>query len=192
MRMIAAGFGIALLGLLSGCIPASNIQPVTSMDALGSDSVVVVGRFFLDPALKEEEQDLSMYDEYRNRLIVVTDTRLRDASELGWGDLGRRIEATFGEYFFMEMPKEDFYILKGWVMMNEKGTGNAPLLGQFKVDLQADDRIVYIGDITYHRDAFFRTTKVAVRDSGEAANAAARAHFGQPVSLRKSIVTPVQ
>ncbi|MDX1455618.1 MAG: hypothetical protein R3217_09200 [Gammaproteobacteria bacterium] len=186
---------ITMLGsLLSACIPSSAIQPVTAMDSLGQDSILLVGKLVLDPPLKPEEQELGMYEEYRNTAILATDTALREVGDhMAWGDLKRRIEVPFDETFMLEVPREDFYILKGWVMMDAtKGNGSAPLHGQFRIDVQDGDRAVYIGTLHYTRNTFFRITDVRVKDESRAASSDVRVRLGSSVNLRKSLAQPLK
>ena len=183
-----------LASLLVACVPTSAIQPVSTLDSIGPDSILLVGKIVLDPPLKPEEQELGMYEEYRNKAILVTDTERRAiGDQLAWGDMKRRIEVGFDDIFMLEVPREDFYILKGWVLMDAtKGNGSAPMPGQFRVDVQDGDRAVYIGTIHYTRNAFFRITDVRVKDESRAAASAVRDRLGNGVTLRKTLAQPVQ
>jgi len=200
LRHTLLAAGITLLA--SACVPSSSIKPVNSLAELADGDVLIVGRVELDPPLAKDEQDLGdSYEEYRNAVMLITDDKLRDASELAYGDLSSRIDAPFGETFFVSHAAEPFYILKGWVVMRAKvevigpgesyTSGNAPLSGIFRVDVRPDDKAVYIGTIRYHRDDFFGTEKVVIRDDFNAAHAEFRHRFGNEISLRKALVRPL-
>lgn len=189
---------IAAAVLLNACVPASSIKPVNSFAELGADDVLIVGKVELTPPLGANEQVLGEnYEEFRNAIILVTDNELREAGALAWGDLSTRIDAPFGKPFFVSHKAEPFYLLKGWVVMHARlgdshAAGNAPLFGSFRVDVQPGDKAIYIGTIRYHRDDFFGTKKVEVKDEYTVAREAFRKRFGADIPLRKALVIPVQ
>ncbi len=193
--------GVAAL-LLTACVPTSRIQPVEKLADLPSGDVVLVGRIELDPPLKAGEQKLSKrYAEYERLALVIVDEEPREMDRLGLGDMKQRINAPLGQNFFVHHPARPFYILKSWVVMQAEikvQSPNArmedplaPLQGLFRVDVRPGDKAVYIGSIRYHRDEFFGTTKVVVRDDHAAANAEFQRRFGTGLSLRKSLAVPV-
>ncbi len=193
--------GVAAL-LLSACVPASRIQPVEKLADLPSGDVLLVGRIELDPPLKPGEQRLSQsYAEYERLALVIVDETPREMDSLGLSDMKQRINAPLGQHFFVNHPARPFYILKSWVVMQAQikvQSPNArmedpvaPLQGLFKVDVRPGDQAVYIGTIRYHRDEFFGTTRVVVRDDHAAANAEFQRRFGRGMSLRKSLAVPV-
>ncbi|MBW3567944.1 MAG: hypothetical protein KY410_08325 [Proteobacteria bacterium] len=176
----------------AGCVPASSIKPVDSLAELGAGDVLIVGKIELDPPLAPDEQALREgYEEYRNAVMLITDDELRDAGDLAYGDLSSRMQVTFGEAFFVSHEAAPFHILKGWVVMNLEPGGSAPLYGIFRVDVRPDDKAIYIGTIRYHRDDFFGTEKVVIKDDYATAQAEFRRKFGDAVKLRKALVTPI-
>lgn len=199
-RFIAASI-ILLAG--TGCVPTSQIVAIDNLDQLAADKVLIVGKVELDPPLAADEQDLGeSYEEYRNAVMIITDTELRDTSgELAYGDLSSRIDAKIGEHFFVGHSAEPFFILKTWVVMRAKleiigpgesyESGNAPLYGTFRVDVRPDDKAVYVGTIRYYRDDFFGTKKIVIKDDYAAAQAEFRRKFGDAMKLRKALVQPI-
>ncbi len=196
-----AGISILALGL-AACVPTSRIQPLDKLADLPSGDVVLVGRIELDPPLKPGEQRLSKtYAEYERLALVIVDEAPREIDRLGMGDMKQRINAPLGQHFFVNHPARPFYILKSWVVMQAEikmQSPNArmedplaPLQGLFKVDVRPGDQAVYIGTIRYHRDEFFGTTKVVVRDDHAAASAEFQRRFGRSMNLRKSLAVPV-
>lgn len=189
--------------VMAGCVPPSAIKPVDNLSQIDNGKVIVVGKIELVPELEPDEQVLgSSYEEYRNRALVITDTELRQpADELGLGALTRRIDAPMGDNFFVSHEAEPFFILRSWVIMNAEikvvspnyvhVPGNAPLLGIFGIDVQPDDRAIYIGTIRYHRDTFFGTEQVEVIDNYQQAEAEFASKFGDQLELRKSLANPV-
>ncbi len=197
-----AGLGLAAV-LLSACVPTSRIQPVEKLADLPAGEVIVVGRIELDPPLKPGEQKLSpSYAEYERLALVILGEDLREIDRPALGDMRERINATFGTHFFVNHPARPFYILKSWVVMRAEirvvspnartDDGVAPLQGIFRVDVKPGDRAVYIGTIRYHRDEFFGTTRVLVRDDYASANAEFQRRFGRELTLRKSLAVPVR
>ena len=194
--------GVAAL-LLTACVPTSRIQPVEKLADLPSGEVVLVGRIELDPPLKPGEQKLSpRYAEYERLAMVIVGEDLREIDRPALGDMKQRINATFGEHFFVNHPARPFYILKSWVVMRAEikvvspsartDDGVAPLQGVFRGDVKPGDQAVYIGTIRYHRDEFFGTTRVVVRDDYASANAEFQRRFGRTMTLRKSLAVPVR
>jgi hypothetical protein len=206
MKRLSWGRLLACAGvlvLLSACVPTSRIQAVEKLADVPAGDVVLVGRIELDPPLKPGEQKLSeRYAEYERLALVIVGEEPREMDSLGLSDLKQRINAPFGQHFFVNHPAQPFYILKSWVVMYAKievRSGNssspadttAPLQGIFRVDVRPGDKAVYIGTIRYHRDEFFGTTKVVVRDDYASAHAEFQRRFGNGLSLRKSLAAPV-
>jgi len=201
LRRLAPALGAALL--LAACVPTSRIKPVENLAQVPAGETLVVGRIELDPPLKPGEQKLSeRYAEYERLALVIVDEEPREMDRLSLGDLKQRINAPFGQHFFVSHAAQPFYIVKSWVVMYAKievRSGNssspadttAPLQGLFRVDVRPGDKAVYIGTIRYHRDEFFGTTKVVVRDDYASANAEFQRRFGKGVSLRKVLAVPV-
>ena len=196
--------GLLLAGamLLAGCVPTSGIKPVDKLAEVPSRHTVLVGRVELHPALKPGEQKLGdSYKEFADEALLIVDDELRPVPEFKLGDLSERINAPFDRLFFVELPAEPVYILKGWVVMDAKveviGPNDvppdpaAPLEGAFKLDLKPGDRAVYIGTLQYYRDEFFSTAKVVVKDDYAAANQEFQRKFGKDVVLRKALAVPV-
>lgn len=192
----------AYAALLAACVPTSGIKPVDELSAVPAGHTVLVGRVELHPALKPGEQKLGdSYKEFADEALLIVDDELRPVPEFSRGDLGERIDAPFDRLFFVELPAEPAYILKGWVVMDAQvevvGPNEpppdpaAPLEGAFKLDLKPGDRAVYIGTIQYYRDEFFSTQKVVVKDDYAAANQEFQRKFGKGVALRKALAVPV-
>lgn len=187
--------------LLSACVPSSDIKPVESLTSLSKDQTLIVGRVELDPPLKPGEQELGgSYQEFADTALLIVDDEIRDVPDFSRGDLSSRIDAPFGRYFFVSHATAPFYILKGWVVMHAKievASSNdasrvaAPLEGVFRVEVRPGDRAVYIGTLQYHRDEFFGTEKVVIKDDYAAANAEFQRKFGKGATLRKALVMPM-
>lgn len=193
--------GVALL--LSACVPATRIKTVAAAADLPPGQTLLVGRIELDPPLAPGEQKLSeRYAGFERTALVILGDEPREMPRLSLGDLSQRIDAPLGRHFFVAHPSQPFYILKSWIVMyarievqsgaNLPADTNAPLHGQFRVDVRPGDRAVYIGTIRYHRDEFFSTTRVEVRDDHAAAQAEFQRRFGPGMSLRKSLAQPVR
>lgn len=199
-RRLGAG---ALVVLMAGCVPTSRIQSVEKLADVPAEDMVLVGRIELDPPLKQGEQKLSeRYAEFDRLALVIVGDEPRPMDRLALGDLKQRINAPFGQHFFVNHPAQPFYILKSWVVMQAEikvqspnartDDGVAPLQGMFRIDVKPGDKAVYIGTIRYHRDEFFGTTRVVVRDDYASANAEFQRRFGRALNLRKSLAVPVR
>lgn len=199
-RQLGAG---ALVVLLAACVPTSRIQSVEKLADVPAGETVLVGRIELDPPLRPGEQKLSeRYAEFDRVVLVIVGDEPRPMERLALGDLKQRINAPFGQHFFVNHPAQPLYILKSWVVMQAEikvqspnartDDGLAPLQGMFRIDVKPGDKAVYIGTIRYHRDEFFGTTRVQVRDDFASANAEFQRRFGRTLSLRKSLAVPVR
>jgi len=205
-RRFGARFALltALIAVLTGCVaPSSSIQQVTSLSQLNDDTILVIGEVQLVPALASDEQLLDdNYEEFRNTAILIVDEDSRQPEDdLTFGGLRRSIRAPLGETFFVAYENRPFFITKSWLVMDARirmvapdaviRPGNAPLHGVFRVNVQPEDRAVYIGTIRYHRDAFFSTVKVEVIDQFAQAQEAFQHKFGGRLSLRKELAVPL-
>lgn len=199
LRILASAL---VLMSLAACVPTSLVKPVTAASGLSAGQTIVVGKLELDPPLAPGEQKLGdSYKEFENVALMILDEQPRITHRLALGDLSRRIDAPFGKNFFVQHPTQSFYILKSWVVMHAKiemsspnatpRDTNAPLEGMFRVDVRPGDKAVYIGTIRYHRDEFFSTTKVIVKDDFTSAQAEFQRRFGKDVVLRKALAVPM-
>ena len=202
-RRTRAGLLLAIaLAFAAGCVPQSNIQPVNALSDVRDGEVLIVGKVVLDPPLRPDEQVLGeSYEEYRNAVMLIVDDELRDASSLRYGDLSERIETPFDSTFFVGRTANPFWILQGWVVMHAEveavgpggsvESGNAPLFGVLRVNVQPGDKAIYIGTLRYQRDDFFGTERLEVLDDFATAQAEFRRKFGADVKLRKSLALPL-
>jgi hypothetical protein len=184
----------ALLALvLGGCAPAPRVA-LTSLDSLGSDEAVIVGRVELVPPLRKGEQKIrgTVVGDFENRLYLMIDDKPRALREdPALADYAGRIEAPLGSTFFVRSRSAPFHILGG-VLFVEAGGSNMQRVhfpGGFQVVVKPGDRAVYIGTLRYHRDEFFEITRVTVADDYRAASAEFEARFGGRQSLRKALMT---
>lgn len=200
---LIGGSVLACAALLAACVPASDINPVDKLSAVPSGHTVLVGRVELYPALRPGEQELSdSHKEYANKALLIVGNELRPVPELTYGDLSERIDAPFDQWFFVELPAQPTYILKGWVIMHAKvkvlgptaqiPDPAAPLEGVFKLNLEPGDQAVYIGTIKYYRNEFFDVDKVVVKDDYAVANTEFQRRFGRQATLRKRLAVPVK
>ena len=186
------------VALLTACFASSGIKPIEDVTTLSAGDVILVGKIFLDPELKEGEQRVgSMYPEYTNAAILQIDDKPRNSDYLGITDMRDSLTARIGETFFVRGDVESFYIIKAWIPMNTnffvatpgrpEPDYNAPLHGLFYIDVKPTDKAIYIGTLKYTRDEFFGIVNVQVLDEYESANHEFVKKFGANVSLRKSL-----
>jgi hypothetical protein len=194
--------GLIFLSLLACAMPAEQIK---SFDELGSADVVVVGRIELHPPLQPGEQLLvasaSSLDARRQKdafYLVISDHLI---------NLGEKKERTanttaFGEdtaltyvqkNFFIKAVTRPLYISGGFLYtaVTEGRRELAPLQAALRVDIQPRDRAVYIGTIEFHRDEFFRVSKVIVRNDYARAAGEFKKKFGTKYKLTERLVFKV-
>jgi hypothetical protein len=182
-----------LVVLLAGCAPAPR-APLASLDALGRDETVIVGRVELVPPLREGEQKIrgGAIGDYKNRLFLMVDDKLRPLpEEPRIADYAGRVEAPIGATFFVRSTSVPFYVLGGVLFLEIGGASLERVYfpGGLHVALKPGDRAVYIGTLRYHRDEFFEITRVTVADDYRQASAEFEAKFGGRGVLRKALMT---
>jgi hypothetical protein len=189
------GWLVALLAL-AACAPAAR-APLTSIDALGRDEVVLVGKVELVPALRKHEQKIrgNVIGNFENRMYLVMDEKLRPLPEdLRVADYAGRIEALMGSTFFVRSKAEPAYVLGGVVFLDMGGNSQqkAYFPGGFQVAVKPGDRALYVGTLRYHRDEFFEIQRITVVDEYREASAEFAAKFGKGQTLRKALLTRVK
>jgi hypothetical protein len=191
LRVRAAG--ALLAATLAGCAPAPR-APLTSLEALGRDEAVIVGRVELVPPLRKGEQKIRgmVVGDFENRLYLMIDEKPRPLREdPALADYAGRIEAPIGGTFFVRSRSAPFYILGGILFLEVGGSGMQRVYfpGGLQVALKPGDRAVYIGTLRYQRDEFFDITRVTVVDDYREASAEFAARFGSREVLRKALMT---
>jgi len=187
----------ALLGLaLASCAPAPR-APLTSLSALGSDEVVVVGKVELVPALRKGEQKIRgmVVGNFENTVYLMMDEKLRPLpQDPRIADYAGRIEARFGSTFFVRSKAVPAYILGGVLFLEIGGQSQEKIYfpGGFQVAAKPGDRAIYIGTLRYQRDEFFEFQRITVVDEYKEANAEFQARFGSGQTLRKALMARVK
>jgi hypothetical protein len=195
-RRVVAGALLALA--LAGCAPAPR-APLTSLDSLGRDEVVLVGRVEMVPPLRKGEQKIRgmVVGNIENRLYLMLDGELRRLPpEPRVADYAGRIEAALGNTFFVRSNAAPFYVLGGVLFLEIGGSRmeRVHFPGGLHVAVNPGDRAVYVGTLRYHRDEFFEITRVSVVDEYREASAEFGDKFGRGpgVVLRKALMTPAK
>jgi hypothetical protein len=184
----------ALLGAaVAGCAPAPR-APLTSLDALSRDEIVLVGRVELVPPLRKGEQKIRgmVVGDFENRLYLMIDEKPRPLSrDPRVADYAGRIEAPIGSTFFVRSKGAPFYVNGGVLFLEIGGSGMERVYfpGGLHVAVKPGDRAVYIGTLRYHRDEFFEITRVTVADDYREASAEFGTKFGSREVLRKALMT---
>lgn len=187
------GFFTLLLLSLAGCV--SSRPAVESLADVGAGEVIVVGRVDLTPPLEAADQHLDSLGSGRmkNKLYVVTDTKLRvKQGPVSSGD--EYFETVLGEPFYIKGGNKPFYMLEGviYTEASQAGVESVYLPGGLKVDVQPNDKAVYIGKLHYVRNEYFDIVKAEIVDDYDRANAAFKKKFGAKYNLRKALAVPVR
>jgi hypothetical protein len=181
---------------LAACAPAAR-APLTSLNGLNSDEVVIVGKVELVPALRKGEQKIRgmVVGNIENTMLLMMDEKLRPLPEdPRIADYAGRIEAPIGSTFFVRSKAAPSYVLGGMLFLDIGGgsTQKAFFPGGFQIAAKPGDRAVYVGTLRYHRDEFFEVTRITVVDDYREANAEYEAKFGKGQALRKALLTRVK
>jgi hypothetical protein len=188
-----------LASALAACAPAPR-APLASLDGLGRDELVLVGKVELVPPLRPGEQKIRgmVVGDFENRIYLMMDERLRPLPEdPRVADYAGRIEAPIGSTFFVRSKAEPSFVLGGILFLEIGGSNPQQKVrfpGGFQVAAKPGDRAVYVGTLRYHRDEFFEITRVSVVDEYREANAqfASRFRGEAGVTLRKALMTGVK
>lgn len=198
---LAAGLGA--LALLSACIPPSYRPPVDSLDQVGADEVVVAGRVYLNPPLQKGEQRIQKWG---IDMGVFHHAYLRLA-ERPWGDkdypegtalgpLDGSIQTDWNQWFFVRMPRHDFYIQMLTYYTDVSTSLNcaschtvasdfrrAYMPADLKVSVQPSDRVIFIGSLVFYRDEFNHPMGLRAIDDLARIQGLVTQRFGVPARL---------
>ena len=185
-----------LAGIFVCTATAAPRKPISSFSKLGKNEAVVVGRVELVPPLLENEQRIRGpgTNKFKNKIFLMVDAQFRELTEEpGFGDFKGRIDAVFGEEFFVRSSNEPFYLIAAMMYLTLEGMNydQAYFPGGFKVSINPDDKAVYIGTLRYHRNEFFELTNIEIVDDYQRVNAEFKARFGDKHALRKALMERV-
>jgi hypothetical protein len=185
-----------LVVVLASCAPPPR-APLTSLDQLSRDEVVVVGRVELVPPLRKGEQKIRgmVVGNFENTMYLMMDEKLRPLpQEPRIADYAGRVEAPIGSTFFVRSKAAPFYILGGVLFLEIGGSSQQRIYfpGGLQVAVKPGDRAVYIGTVRYQRDEFFEITRVTIVDDYREASSEFAGKFGKGQSLRKALMTRVK
>lgn len=188
---------LIVLGAACTLALAGARKPVSSFAKVGNTEAVVVGRVELVPPLHEHDQRIKGIGtgRFKNKMFLMVDKEYRELTEEpGRRDFKGRIDASFGEEFIVRSSNEPFFIIAGMIYLS---LGDGPpdpayFPGGFKVEIDHDDKAVYIGTIRYHRNDFFEVERVEIADDYERVKAEFEREFGKEHPLRKSLLIPAR
>ncbi len=152
-----------------------------------SSGTLIAGKIEVVPPLESNEQKVGRSK--KNMVTISSTKEPAEANEITMANMKERIEATLGKSFFVKADGP-FYINACFIYMDTKNLLQiAKLPGGFKVNVQKNDKAVYIGTIRYHRDEFFNITKVEVIDELTATAQELNKKVGGKINLRKALVS---
>jgi hypothetical protein len=178
--------------LLVSCVPSKR-REVDSPSGLGSGEILLIGRVKLTPPVSKDDQNLpGIADDWRGKVMVLIADEYRPLERpFQTSQYKGRIEAPPDREFSVALPAKSFAIRGGVVPLNlYNPTDEALLPGGFQVEILPGDSAVYIGTIHYHRNEFWKVTKIDIEDDYDRVKAACLEKWGASAALRKSIVKP--
>lgn len=196
MRAWLAGLAAAAL---AGCVSVS--ENVSSLNEVGADSVLVVGRIEIVPPVKPEEQKyragIDLFDTKRHfigrAILFMSDkAEFQERTDVA-------LNPPLEETFFVRLPASHRYMVKGSVTMElvaravsarQTRMDQAELLfpAPLAIDVRPGDRAVYIGTLRLHRDEFHEVTKVELLDHYAAASTEFHRKFPGSLPPRKALL----
>ena len=202
MRRLAAL--IVLVGLAAaGCVTIS--EGVGSWGEIGTNSVLLVGKIEVVPAIRPEEQRfragldvLNTKRHHIGRAILFMSDEPRYQERTG-DALNPPLETTY----FLTVPRSRRYMVKGSVTMElvaravssrQSVVDHTELLfpGPIEFDIRPADKAIYVGTLRLHRDEFHEVKRAEVLDQYNAAYAEFTQKFGAERPLRKALLKPVR
>jgi hypothetical protein len=195
--MRAALAGVALL--LAGCVSVS--ENLTSLNGVGGDSVVLVGKIQIIPPIRPQEQTykagLDPFDTKRN---VIGRAALFVSDRPEYQErTGNVLNPPLEETFFVKLPKSERFMVRGSVTMELVARAVSPrqtMVDQTELlfpapiefDIRPGDKAIYIGTLRLYRDEFHEVTKAEVRDDYGEASAQFRTKFPGVPLPRKALL----
>lgn len=141
---------------------------VTALSQVGDSETLLVGEIRLDPPLRQDEQKIAFTAKnMRNAFFLIAGDRYYTLENRNPIDFTDTFAIKLQKNYFIKASKNKplhisggfFYrvytgaLVESMVYAIEKGV---------KVDLQSNDRAVYIGTITFKRDEFFNIKEIDV------------------------------
>ena len=181
---------------LAACAPAPR-EPLSGLESLGRDEVVLVGRVEIVPPLRKGEQKIggNVIGNFKDRMFLLLDDKLRPLpQDPRVADYAGRIEAPLGGTFFVRSKAAPAYLLGGILFLEFTGSSQQRVYfpGGLRVDVKPGDRAVYVGTLRYTRDEFFEIKRTQIVDEHREAAKEFAAKFGGGATLRKALMAPVR
>lgn len=187
---------------ITACTTAKN---VTSIDSIGKNDVLIVGKIILEPSLSKDElktpYSLPMYTIYGksgNINIYFQDTLTSLTKlEVGMKESINSISTEFDKTFFIKIKRKPIYLYYGYIIMGYDSDLTDSFIFHYlpagwKLNISDQDKAIYIGTIKYTRDEFFRIKKLEVIDEYDTIVKEYEAKFGTKLPLKKSILLPIE
>ncbi|MFH0977490.1 MAG: hypothetical protein V1874_17055 [Spirochaetota bacterium] len=140
--------------IAAGC---SNIlENVKAGSSIANDKIIIVGKVNIVPKFEQFGDD-----DWKNKILLFIDD---DEKEEFTDDLGlicdlirmlkeadTVIKSDWDDYFIVELPRKNFYLKGVYVVAERRGNRDSGLLirSNIKIDIKANDRFIYIGDLNY-------------------------------------------
>ena len=187
LRKLIPVFALVVFSL---CLQDAAGKQLKSLNRLGKDEIVLVGRVELLPPLEDFEQNLKTIGSkrYKNAASFIIGERTVDLENPKLRDNKYADGVQLGQYFYIRRKRNDTLFYSGSMILTSSVMGGAMdrivLPGGLKYAIRASDKAVYIGTFRYHRDDYNAITKVDLLNDFERANKAFIKQFGNGVKLR--------
>jgi hypothetical protein len=185
---------------VAGCVSVS--ERVGSLNEIGADAVLIVGRIEIVPPIRADEQSFKAVDPLNTRrhffgraiLFMSDQPRFQDHTS-------DALNPALEETYFLKLPRIKRYMVKGSVTMayalrsvsrRQAHTDQTELLfpAPIEIDIQPADKALYVGTLRLHRDEFHTVTRAELRDDYAQAQTEFAKKFGPGVTLRKALLRP--
>jgi len=190
-----AGYLLLPLALLS--ISACTVTPyksVENIDNVKAESIILVGKFELDPPFKKDEQSFPLTMTFKDMYINKLVGGLAEKSDDQKGS-GAFFNPKLGELFFLEIPRSKRYLAQATIMRKITSKGRmTKLVLPTPIDfgIKPNDKAVYIGTMKVTRDEFQSIIATEVIDDHKQAQKAFQKKFSTKETLRKSLMKSPQ
>lgn len=189
---VAAAMTVCLLS----CMTLPD-QEVRRFSEVPEQKVVLVGKLALSPPLMPGEQVLrtGFGRRLQNAVLLYCSEQIRDFRTWRPDTYEGSFAVVPGKTFSISVNRAGTIYVSGAAFYSiydppyDIQLHTFPSL--FKLELNADDRAVYIGTIHYTRDEQNRLTMVSIRDDYKAAQEEFRERFTNGSGLRKALLAPL-
>ncbi|MDH4128032.1 MAG: hypothetical protein OEV44_04725 [Spirochaetota bacterium] len=191
-------FSFIVFSFITSCVimPEGQKEEVKDLKSIKKDEVIIVGRIVLDPPLTKKEREYSGHlktlSDFENKASFSC-FNVKPSKDKTIVEQNSKTDGYFyaqlGKPFYIKSSNRTFYIGGGNI---RSSTLSINLPARFKVNVERNDKAIYVGTIIYRRDDFDSITKIEFVDEYDKIKRKFHKKFGNNIDLRKSLLQAVK